>query len=301
MDSWRKHRETDLERELRAQRPVPRADLVQRVTRMVSARPTRASLLPKIGIALAAASILAASLGVAGAVGYAKKSVETFGHSVVHVVQAPSAHFDKGGGKGPGGGSGGGNSGNSGHGSSGPGGGSGGGNNPGGGSGGGKSGGGSGGGNNGNNGHDNGGGNKGGGSGNGGNNNGHDNGGGKGGGGDQGGGGGSGNQGGGGGNQGGGGSGNQGGGGGKQGGGGSGNQGGGGGNQGGGGSGNQGGGGGGDGDGWGHDPFHHEYGHTVPICENGQVIYVPVGEYFYRLLHGDTPAPCPPPPHRWHH
>lgn len=55
--------------------------------------------------------------------------------------------------------------------------------------------------------------------------------------------------------------------------------------------------GGGDGDGHGHHPFHHEYGHKVPICHDGQVIYVPPREYFYRLLHGDKPAPCPPPRH----
>jgi hypothetical protein len=51
---------------------------------------------------------------------------------------------------------------------------------------------------------------------------------------------------------------------------------------------------GGDGDDHGHDPFHHEYGHRVPICHHGEVIFVPSREYFYRLLHGDTPAPCRP-------
>ena len=51
---------------------------------------------------------------------------------------------------------------------------------------------------------------------------------------------------------------------------------------------------GGDGDKHGHDPFHHEYGHRVPICHDGKVIYVPSQEYLYRLLHGDRPAPCPP-------
>ena len=51
---------------------------------------------------------------------------------------------------------------------------------------------------------------------------------------------------------------------------------------------------GGDGDEQGHYPFHHEYGHRVPICHDGNVVYVPSEEYLYRLLHGDKPAPCPP-------
>jgi hypothetical protein len=48
------------------------------------------------------------------------------------------------------------------------------------------------------------------------------------------------------------------------------------------------------GDDHGHDPFHHEYDYHVPICHGGQTVYVPSNEYFYRLLHGDGPAPCPP-------
>jgi hypothetical protein len=37
-------------------------------------------------------------------------------------------------------------------------------------------------------------------------------------------------------------------------------------------------------------PFNHEYGITLPICENGQIVNVPIGEYVYLLLHGGRPA-----------
>ncbi|MGZ6661120.1 MAG: hypothetical protein ACXVHL_27545, partial [Solirubrobacteraceae bacterium] len=55
----------------------------------------------------------------------------------------------------------------------------------------------------------------------------------------------------------------------------------------------------GDGDGHGHDPFHHQYDHKLPICHDGELIFVPAKEYFWRLLHGDTPPPCKP--HHHHH
>jgi hypothetical protein len=43
-----------------------------------------------------------------------------------------------------------------------------------------------------------------------------------------------------------------------------------------------------DGNEW-NDPFHHQYGIQVPICHDGQIIFVPLREYFWRLLHGDKP------------
>jgi hypothetical protein len=49
---------------------------------------------------------------------------------------------------------------------------------------------------------------------------------------------------------------------------------------------------GGDGDKYGRYPFHHQYGHNVPMCRYGRIVYVPAGESFYRLLHGYGPAPC---------
>jgi len=151
---WRRtHRETDLERELRAQRPRPRAELVELLCRASAAGVPRRSLLPRIALVAAVVVVVAASLGATGAVGYATKSVHALGTSVLHVVQSPAVHSGKKG--------------------------------------------------NGN-------------------------------------------------------------------------------------------GGGGDGDKQGHYPFHHEYGHRVPICHDGKVVYVPSDEYLYRLLHGDKPAPCPP-------
>ncbi len=39
-----------------------------------------------------------------------------------------------------------------------------------------------------------------------------------------------------------------------------------------------------------NDPFHHQYGICVPICHDGNIIFVPLREYFYRLLRGDRPA-----------
>jgi hypothetical protein len=205
MGFWKERRETDLERELRAQRPQPRAELLQLLCRESATQRSRRSLVPRIALVGAVTVVLVASLGAAGAVGYATKSVEAFSHSVLHIVQSPSksssgALFSslKGGKKD---GSQSGNKGGSGKGGSGKGG-------------------------------DGKGVGSGGGSGNG---NGNGNGG---------------------------------------------------------GNGNDRG--GGDGDNRGHDPFHHEYDHRVPICHDGQVVYVPSKEYFYRLDRGDKPIPCPP-------
>jgi len=158
MGFWKPRRETDLERELRTQRPQPPAELVERLCRESATAPrSPRSLLPRIALVGAVTVVLVASLGATGAVGYATKSVQALGSSVLHVVQAPQSattHGSKLGTKGGGQSQ------------------------------------------------------------------------------------------------------------------------------------------GGDRDDHGHDPFHHEYDHRVPICHHGQVVFVPSREYFYRLLHGDTPAPC---------
>ncbi|MGZ4360048.1 MAG: hypothetical protein ACXVZW_09740 [Gaiellaceae bacterium] len=165
--SWKKRRETELERELRAQRPQPRAELVQLLCReSATAQRSLRGLFPRIALVGAVTVVLAASLGAAGAVGYATKSVHALSTSVLHVVQSPSTLLHSG----KTNGSQFGNKGN--------------------------------------------------------------------------------------------------------------------------GNGQL----GGDGDDHGRDPFHREYDHRVPICHHGQVVFVPSREYFYRLLHGDTPAPC----HRRH-
>jgi hypothetical protein len=163
---WKKRRETDLERELRAQRPKPRAELLELLCRESAARRSLRSLVPRIALVGAVTVVLVASLGATGAVGYATKSVQALTNSVLHVVQSPSTSLR--GGKTDGsysrykvnriG-------------------------------------------------------------------NGQEE---------------------------------------------------------------------GDGDDHGDDPFHHEYDHRVPICHDEQVVNVPSKEYFYRLLHGDEPAPCPP-------
>jgi len=143
------------------------------------------SLVPRIALVGAVILVLAASLGAAGALGNATRSVETFGHSVLHVAQSPfSSSTDSKSGKNEGS-----KTGNNGNGNDGKGNG------------------------NGNNGNGNGNGNE------------------------------------------------------------------------------------GDGDNHGNDPFHHEYDHKLPICHNGELIFVPAKEYFWRLLHGDTPPPCKPPHH----
>lgn len=90
---FRKRRETDLERDLRAQRPQPRDQFVQMLGRQFAATKPRTSFraAPRIALVAAVTVVLAASLGVAGAVGYAKNSVQSFSTSVYHIVQTPSS------------------------------------------------------------------------------------------------------------------------------------------------------------------------------------------------------------------
>ena len=93
-----RNRETDLERELRAQRPQPREQFVQMLsgreaphkptpTPTPKLRPNRRPA-PRIALVLVVSLVFAASLGVAGAVGYAKHSVTTFSTNVFHIVHA---------------------------------------------------------------------------------------------------------------------------------------------------------------------------------------------------------------------
>ena len=84
--------ETDLERELRAQRPEPPAELVRMLSRQIGPMPrTRRLALPKVALVAAVTAALAASLGAAGALGAAGGSVHTFGVSVVHLVAPPKS------------------------------------------------------------------------------------------------------------------------------------------------------------------------------------------------------------------
>jgi hypothetical protein len=90
MGFGKKPDETMLERELRAQRPQPRSELVRMLSGRIAPmqRPRRLTL-PKIALVAAVSAALAASLGATGALGAAGGSVHTFGLSVVHLVSAP--------------------------------------------------------------------------------------------------------------------------------------------------------------------------------------------------------------------
>jgi hypothetical protein len=106
MGFWNRFRESELERELRGGRPQPPDDLVHRLTRLAEpARRPRRSALPKLALVGAVTASLAASLGVAGALGYANGSVHSFGHGIVQLVEA-KAKPDAGKGKGDGNGNG---------------------------------------------------------------------------------------------------------------------------------------------------------------------------------------------------
>jgi hypothetical protein len=92
MGFGKKTDETGIERELRAQRPQPPAEFVRMLSRQIGPmQRTRRFALPKIALAAAVTASLAASLGVAGALGSAGGSVHSFGISVVHLVSPPKA------------------------------------------------------------------------------------------------------------------------------------------------------------------------------------------------------------------
>ncbi len=92
---FRKRPETDLERELRAERPSPRKEFMQMLGSQLGgdekSRHSRGTgrTVPRIALVGAATLVLAASLGVAGALGHAGSSVKSFGTSVYHIVNAP--------------------------------------------------------------------------------------------------------------------------------------------------------------------------------------------------------------------
>lgn len=91
--AFRNRRETDLERELRARRPQARDQFVEMLGRQFAAPKRRIGFgaVPRVGLVAAATVVLAASLGAAGAVGYATSSVHALSTSVFHIVRAPSS------------------------------------------------------------------------------------------------------------------------------------------------------------------------------------------------------------------
>src|SRR5581483_379878 len=86
-------RESDLERELRAQRPQPRDEFVHSLSRLVE--PTRSMRrragVPKFALVGAMTVLLAASLGVTGALGSASHSLHSFSWSIGHLI-GPKTH-----------------------------------------------------------------------------------------------------------------------------------------------------------------------------------------------------------------
>ena len=88
MSFWKRFRESEVERELRARRPKPPNELVDHISRLVasSKRPSRSRVAPKIALIAAVTAVMAASLGVAGALGQAGSSVHSFSNNVVHLV-----------------------------------------------------------------------------------------------------------------------------------------------------------------------------------------------------------------------
>ena len=86
MGFWRRHPETDLERRLLAERPQPPEGLLRLLSIESPAPPSRGGRVPRLAFVGAVTLVLAASLGVAGALGYASKSIQSFGTSVYHVV-----------------------------------------------------------------------------------------------------------------------------------------------------------------------------------------------------------------------
>jgi len=98
MGFWSRLRESEVEHTLRARAPQPSDELVHGIARLVARkrRHTHGRALPKVAVIAAVTSALAASLGVAGALGYAGKSMNAFGSNVVNLV-VPNHHDGHGG------------------------------------------------------------------------------------------------------------------------------------------------------------------------------------------------------------
>jgi hypothetical protein len=86
----RRDPETELERRLVAERPQPPDELVRRFAHVRPERAARRTTMPRVAVIAAVTGALALSLGVAGAIGSASGSIQSFSRGVVHLVQAPS-------------------------------------------------------------------------------------------------------------------------------------------------------------------------------------------------------------------
>jgi hypothetical protein len=103
MRFWNRFSESEVEHTLRERRPQPSDDLVHRISRSV-APPRRGArrVAPKLALVGGVTVVLAASLGVTGALGYCGNSVKAFGNGVTQLVSY-SHHDDHGGPQGNGG------------------------------------------------------------------------------------------------------------------------------------------------------------------------------------------------------
>ena len=84
MGFWR--REDDLERELRANRPEPRRELVDEIARMAAGRPRSTGRKLRFGVAVALTAAMLGVLGASGGLSYAAGGVTQAVHSAVHAV-----------------------------------------------------------------------------------------------------------------------------------------------------------------------------------------------------------------------
>src|SRR5581483_3760377 len=85
-------RESELEQRLRAERPQPRDEFVRSLSKLVEpVRPARRAAVPKLALVGALTVVLAASLGVTGALGAAGGSFSSFGSSIVHLIAPAKA------------------------------------------------------------------------------------------------------------------------------------------------------------------------------------------------------------------
>src|SRR5512146_1863047 len=90
MSFW--NREDDLERELRAQRPEPRRELVEEIARMVGReRPRRSDRPIRLGVAVAFSAAMLIALGAFGGLSYAANGVSHAVSSAVHAIAPAQA------------------------------------------------------------------------------------------------------------------------------------------------------------------------------------------------------------------
>lgn len=92
MSLWNRNPDRNLERRLRGERPQAREEFVRTLAGEapipVAAPRARRSALRRVVVIFALTATLAGALGVAGAIGYATKSVNTFGNNVERVFSS---------------------------------------------------------------------------------------------------------------------------------------------------------------------------------------------------------------------